>query len=307
MIWWNWGGLCYAKIMQASSNIPTTLIATLGSEAQVVTLTIDLLRQQGRDVRQVLVLHTAANSAPMQEAVQRLNDTLPKDPRLCFELRVLQNTQGEALRDVDSPEAGVLVCRAVYSAIREIKMANQDPQTRHSIDLCLAGGRKTMSVYAMIAAQLLFEGEDAAWHLFSAGDLLREKRMHWQAGDEASLVSLPLLRYADVAPALFRLIESADPFAALNQAETQARAVRAARAREFWQYTLSPAEKACAKLLLCEGLADKQMAERLKKSRKTIESQLKSIYGKAELFFGVSPITGRVLASLLAAVVNEMA
>lgn len=282
----------------------TTLIATLGSEAQVVTLTIDLLRQQQRHVTQVMVLHTATNSPPIAEAVQRLADELGKEGALKVSFRSLCDADGAPLHDVDSPDAGKAICRAVYSAIREVKLRVVEG-VPGVIDLCLAGGRKTMSVYAMIAAQLLFEGDDRVWHLFSAGDLLREKRMHWRPGDEAALVALPLLRYADVAPALFSLMDNADPFAALSQAETQTRVTRAAQAREFWQQCLSPAEKSCAALLLCDGLADKQMAERLNKSRKTVETQLKSVYDKAEAFFGLSPVTGRTLASLLAPIVNE--
>ncbi|MCW1969259.1 MAG: CRISPR-associated ring nuclease [Anaerolineae bacterium] len=282
----------------------TTLIATLGSEAQVVTLTIDLLRQQQRHVTQVVVLHTAPSSPPIAEAVQRLADELGKAGALRVAFHELCNENGMPLHDVDSPDAGKAICRAVYSAIREAKLKAAEG-VPGGVDLCLAGGRKTMSVYAMIAAQLLFEGDDRVWHLFSAGDLLREKRMHWRPGDEAALVALPLLRYADVAPALFSLMDNADPFAALSQAETHMRATRVAQAREFWRQCLSPAEKSCAALLLCDGLADKQMAERLNKSRKTVETQLKSVYDKAAAFFGLSLVTGRTLASLLAPIVNE--
>jgi hypothetical protein len=49
------------------SNI--TLIATLGSEPQVVTAALDLLLRQGEKVRQVQVLHSVAPSGPIWELI----------------------------------------------------------------------------------------------------------------------------------------------------------------------------------------------------------------------------------------------
>jgi CRISPR-associated protein Csx14 len=48
------------------------LIATLGSEPQVVTLALDLLEQAGQVISEVIVLHTAGKA--MRAAMARLRE-----------------------------------------------------------------------------------------------------------------------------------------------------------------------------------------------------------------------------------------
>lgn len=54
-----------------------TLISTLGAEPQVVTLAFDLLRQQGHQIEEIIVLHTAADVNPSKDALHRLTETIP--------------------------------------------------------------------------------------------------------------------------------------------------------------------------------------------------------------------------------------
>ena len=39
----------------------------------------------------------------------------------------------------------------------------------HLVYLSIASGRKPMTVYGMVAAQLLFDEDDRVWHLLSEG------------------------------------------------------------------------------------------------------------------------------------------
>jgi hypothetical protein len=55
------------------------------------------------------------------------------------------------------------------------------------VHLSIAGGRKTMAVFGMTAAQLLFDEHDRLWHLFSGGEFLVSKRLYPQPGDEVRL------------------------------------------------------------------------------------------------------------------------
>jgi len=49
---------------------PSRLIATLGSEPQVVTATLDLLLQMGESIRHVSVIHTVAPNTPLATSLE---------------------------------------------------------------------------------------------------------------------------------------------------------------------------------------------------------------------------------------------
>ena len=52
--------------------LPATLIATLGTEPQVVTAALDLLQRQGEVISQVIVLHSLSPGTLIAEAVEKL-------------------------------------------------------------------------------------------------------------------------------------------------------------------------------------------------------------------------------------------
>src|SRR5689334_6468667 len=126
----------------------STLIATLGSEAQVVTITIDLLSPRGRQVQHAVVLHTSPDGDLIGTALARLAEEMPNYAHVRYTPVLLRGALGEPLADVDTPEGAAATFRALYQAIRSAKRNGE------WVDVCPAGGRKTMSVYAMVAAQL---------------------------------------------------------------------------------------------------------------------------------------------------------
>jgi hypothetical protein len=52
---------------------PEVLIATLGTEAQVVTLSLLELERLGFDISEVVVVHTAVKTGKIREAIERLD------------------------------------------------------------------------------------------------------------------------------------------------------------------------------------------------------------------------------------------
>ena len=94
---------------------------------------------------------------------------------------------------------------------REIKTAKQAGRRVH---LSIAGGRKTLSIYGMAAAQLLFDPDDSAWHLVSTPELIASQALHAGPG-QAQLLSVPVLRWSQISPVLTELAMSDDPFEAV--------------------------------------------------------------------------------------------
>ena len=238
-------------------------------------------------------LHTSPATAPIGAALARLTDELTTYPALAFAPVLIQGEDGGPLADVDTLAGSRACFRALYGAMRSAKQAGE------RLEVCLAGGRKTMSAYAMVAAQLLFDDEDRMWHLISAGGLLQDKRMHAAPGDDVSLVNLPVLRFGDVSPLLSDVTEAADPFEALERADARDRALRLRRADAFVNNSLTAAERRAVRELVRDGAPDAHIARRLHLAKRTVEAQLMSAYRKAEDAFQLPHVSARVLISLL--------
>ncbi len=75
---------------------PSTLIATLGSKAQIITLALDCLAQTDTLPRRVTVIHTRAERPETAQALERLREDFPciSLPSSC----VRSNCNGTACR-----------------------------------------------------------------------------------------------------------------------------------------------------------------------------------------------------------------
>lgn len=277
-----------------------TLIATLGSEPQVVTLTLDRLGHMGRTVDQAVVLHTSPHTAPIGAALDRLAEAMTAYRGVRFAPELIETDDGRPLTDVDTLEGSRACFRALYGAMRQAKQAEE------RLEVCLAGGRKTMSAYAMVAAQLLFDDGDRLWHLISSGSLLHDKRMHAREGDEVALVGLPVLRFGDVSPLLSDVAEADDPFEALERADVRDRALRLRHARAFVRDALTEAERRVVRELVRTGAADTDIARLLNVAVRTAQGQLASAYRKAEDAFALPRVSSRALISLLGDIREEI-
>jgi len=274
--------------------MPAVLIAPLGSKPQLVTIALDLLRQQNERVQEVVALHTSLDWRPLRLAVARLGDEFPRAyPAVRLRPVCLCDEQGFPLNDVDSEPGAREAFRVLY---REVKAAKQAGRQVH---LSIAGGRKIVAVYAMAVAQLLFDPDDRVWHLFSVPALIESKALHPGPG-EAALIPVPVLRWSKVSPALTDLILSDDPFEAVQRQEELRRTDALRAAREFVERELSRAEREVVRLVVCQGLTDAEIAERTYRSAKTVGHHLSSAYQKARAFFGLSRADRHTLTALLA-------
>jgi len=255
-------------------NVSETILgATLGTEPQVVTLAVDALLADGIPLSRVIVVHTLPDREPIQSSLAQLRHEFVSaqyyGDRLLFYPHLLAGLSGP-LADITTATEIDDAFRSLYTLLRQFKQAGC------KVHLSIAGGRKTMTLFAMAAAQILFGPEDEVWHVVSSPSLLHSKKLHAAPADEVRLVPVPLVHWESFQPD------------------------NGSRAREFLDIVLTPAEREVAVLLAREGLSNAALASQLGKSPKTIANQLYSIYAKMGEFFNLpSPPDRATLLVLL--------
>ena len=272
------------------------MIATLGSEPQVITATLDLLLVRGIKITSLTVLHTASSEIHLKSALQQVSEEITRDtyPNLTScKFHLLMDETGSPLQDVDTIQAAHSFFRAIYQSVWSSK------QSGCQVHLSISGGRKTMAMYGMATAQLLFDEDDYLWHLFSGGDFLSSKRFHPVAGDETYLVAVPILLWNDVSPAVKELSKTSDPFEALEKVRQLRLQEKMETARIFVDVHLSSAERKVVRELVLEGMSDKEIAGMLYLSPRTVEQHLRSAYRKAAEHWQMNTVTRSQLIALL--------
>ena len=272
-----------------------TMIATVGSKPQLVTLALDLLLARSEPVHQVVVIHTNLDWPPVRESLARLGGEFA----LCYpgiHLRpvCLCGADGQPLDDVTSEPAIREAFRVLYHEIRAAKYRGE------RVHLSIAGGRKTLAVYGIAAAQLLFDEDDAAWHLDSDPEVIESRTLHAPPG-QARLVPVPVLRWSQISPLLTGLAQLDDPFEAVEDQARRLRDDARRQAETFLHTVLSPAERQVVELVVREGLSNRQIGARLGRSHRTVGHQLSAAYDKLRDFYGLSGADRHTLTSALAA------
>jgi CRISPR-associated protein Csx14 len=256
-----------------------TLIATLGSEPQVVTLTLDQLLQRGYPIDLVIVIYTVAE--PILEAMERILGEFASAhyPHIALRAVPVMDERGTVPDFLSEADLRALR-KTLYREVQENR------RQKRTIHLCISGGRKVMGISAMVVAQLLFSAEDRVWHLVSQGwKPGSEVRMHAAADDQICLVPLPVLRWTDSLGLLAAFGELDDPEEALQRRERLAQADDLRRAREFIERKLTRAEREVVRLA-CLGWDNAAIAAHLVKSEATVANQLTSAYAKLNEFLG---------------------
>lgn len=288
---------------------PHVFIATLGNAPQVVTLALDQLITR-RPFVEVCVIHTddrpeperaARGLATMHETVQRLDQEFinrleieapPGEKaweadyrieggrhRLTYRrvlIRRLEQRPGQLatyapVRDVETEENSRAAFRTIYQVVRRYK------EQRAIVHLSVAGGRKSMSVFGMAAAQLLFGPGDAVWHVVSRDEFMDTRAMH-DTRDQSRLVPIPFVRLSALNPVLASLITSSDPYDAIEAQENFLQLVDLRRKDRFLQ-SLDADERQIL-VGVAQGLSNAEIGRRLKKplAASTIANKLTTIY-----------------------------
>lgn len=186
--------------MQGSSGYKHTLIATLGGEPQIVTITLDLLLKRNIPIYEVIVVHPAA-SPHMQQSLARLNAEFVGD-RYLFEgysltihfcQQVLSHYESVIDDIVDEATASGAL-DTIGELIRNLK------RQQRIIHFSISGGRRLMTFLSFSAALLYFETPDELLHLYTP-EHVKERTdmsgaMHIEPEDGRRLIEVPFARAA---------------------------------------------------------------------------------------------------------------
>jgi CRISPR-associated protein Csx14 len=149
-----------------------TLIASVGGQPQIVTLTLDLLLRQGASISEVVVLHPAPTNGRVQHTLNCLlaefaHERYQYDGQtITCKLQLQQLSHDDApLSDVTDTSGAQAARDAIHLLLRQLKQ-----QPRH-IHLSASGGRRVISLMAISAALLHFDHFDHIWHIYTPPDI----------------------------------------------------------------------------------------------------------------------------------------
>jgi CRISPR-associated protein Csx14 len=257
------------------------LIATLGVSPQIVTISLDLLRERGCTIDEVTCIYT--NNEKVKEALAQVDEELNRLGGPPHRPVLIVGENGPVSDFMIEADATALL-RTLYREIKAYKEAGR------RIQLLIAGGRRVMSAYALVVAQMLFDADDRAWHLFSDfWQRDRDRKLHAEPGDHALLVPVPVLRWTPMAAVTADLALTDDPWQVINRQQELEQRERDIRLHAFL-HQLTNTQRDIARLL-ASGLDNQSIAARRNKSISTVTKQLSVVYEEWRTSFGIPPHT----------------
>ena len=271
----------------------SVLIATIGTKPQLVTLAMDCLKEKGDIPDRVLCVHASRQRIETAHALDQIREDLHQNfPTITFQTLELEEN-GAPLTDITTPQQVHVAFQALYALVRSAKLEDQ------SIHLLIAGGRRTLTVFGMAVAQMLFDDQDCLWHLASDLTLENSGRLHASNGEWVRLIPIPVIPWGRLSPAFDVLRSLDDPFEAGQR-------LRQLRLREQWDAArnfvltkLSPAERSVVEVITREGLSQAETAEKLSLSPRTVEQHLRAAYRKAAEHWDLEDVNQAKLVRLL--------
>lgn len=281
-----------------SDKYAPALVATLGLQPQVITRSLDfLLEEIEPDLAEVVLIHTSAfpYNHPHWRSLAEFREHLQKRyPAIRWRWTPIQDVDGSEVRDVETVELATQVFRIIFSEVKRIK---QDGRRLHGL---IAGGRKSMIVYTMVSAQLLFDVEDRLWHLFSKDEgpipHLSPEQKRW-----SHLLEIPVLHLAGVMPVVrMMILNSDDPTAAIDLYREHEDVERLIHLRRFYE-SCDEIDREIV-LLAYKGLSNSQIADQVHLAEGRIAYRINRV---AERFYAevygrrLDPFPGRPRVRLL--------
>jgi CRISPR-associated protein Csx14 len=267
------------------------LMATLGVNPQIITISLDLLAKQGCQIDEVVSIYT--DNEFVKEALAQLDTELQRLGGLLHR-PVLISSETGSIRDFLTEADATALLQTLYREVKAYKQAGW------RIHFMIAGGRRVMSAYALVVAQLLFDETDRVWHLFSDfWQENRDRKMHVEPGDYAILVPVPVLRWTPMTSIVTDLVLTNDPWQVINRQQELQQREHDQRLRAFLR-GLTEAQRQVARLLAA-GLDNKAIAVRRGASVNTVTKQVSAIYEEWRTFLGLpegASVRDQVVAEL---------
>jgi CRISPR-associated protein (TIGR02584 family) len=262
------------------------LLATFGATPQIVTIGLDLLLHKQHPITHVHLIRT--DHPYVREAAAKLEEEWDEGLRLykrgwlsgnggpvdCpLEQTRIKRDDGQLAWDVVDDQDVKATFNTIYSALDGYK------ERGDLVHLLLAGGRKGMSAYATVAAQILFEFRDRMWHVLSSEEFENSKAMHPGSREDAHLVPIPVLRLGAFVPRIAKLVGETlrgDPY----EATAALREVLDVEEKERFIEGLSDKERRVLELLATQGAKNEEIAASLHVTSGYVEKLIQAIWNK---------------------------
>lgn len=199
----------------------TSLIATLGGQAQIVTFALDILLAQGEAIHDVHLLHPATTQPRIHRALTQLRQefTMDGEPgRYRGQPCRLHRVALGDLDDMRNDTQAALAWEQIRALIADQKAAG------HKLHLLVAGGRRLMGLLVASAAALLCDHSDTLWHIYTPEAVQARVRdgaeMHVTPDDGVVLIRVPLVPWGSYFPGL-RAMALASPTTVAQQMSWQ--------------------------------------------------------------------------------------
>lgn len=171
---------------------PSTLVATMGGQPQVVTFVLDELLRMGEVVNRVYILHPLVGDSRMRNAhlhiMQEFTSRMYRGHPCAMTMVPLRHgTVG--VEQIDRQEFANAAWHAAQSLLRQLK------SERSPLHLCVTGGPRMLGMLALSVASLCFDHGDQIWHLFTERALRTQADggaiMHVDPTDDVRLLRVP--------------------------------------------------------------------------------------------------------------------
>ena len=244
--------------------MPYSCLATLGQRPEAITLGLDRLCERYR-ISAVGIIHTEPTVSGIAEALTELKPILAHDyPTLAVSYHELTRPNGAPLIDISDQTSAADYFRSIYHVLLDFKAQHE------GLHLIVAGGRKAMSIYATLAAALVFGQQDRVWTVLSSSALLEQSgQFHAPPGwrDQVQIVEMPLV------PARLALIPETlrdDPLALVARMQDR---------RADFLAKLTVQQRHLAELYEQHPDAtNTELGQMLGKSARTVENHFRAIY-----------------------------
>lgn len=257
------------------------LVATLGTQPQVVTLAVDLLEaDENVAVDEVFVIHTQA-AGPVGAAVTCLRNEFRGKRyrgRHC-ELKPIPIVRPDKrpVVDIRTSEDAQATFHAIFDTVKACK------QQRRTVHLSIAGGRNSMVAYGAATAQILFDADDRLWHIISTAEFENTRALHRVNPEDAHLSPVPVLAWnALLSQAISAWTE--DPFQAFAM-QRQIAEQQEDQDRKAFLQTLTAREREVLVAFVEHGWNSREIAQQMHLTARTVEGYFGKIYEKMYTFY----------------------
>jgi len=238
----------------------------------VVTFALDALLARGVEITHLLLIHFASDAPRLQQSIQKVvaevAGPLYANRSLHLTLFPVAADVG-SLSDIRDETDAHLAWEAINQLIIDLK------EERHTLHVCISGGRRMLSLMTISVAMLHFGHQDVLWHMYTPEDWIERSRegamMHLPPHSGFHLIQVPMMPWGSYFPALRQLtrpvLNESDVLAAprrvLDYAEEARKTAVVAHLTERQRDVLQA---------FAQGLTPQEVADRLFISVKTVDS-----------------------------------